>query len=352
MLMLAGHLLSQANDSAFYAEGNQLIPLQETQISVEKEVLRLKRTQHDFMHVRVSYEFMNPGEAKEMRVGFEASVPQGDVDPSPVAGRHPYMRDFKVKMNGEILPYDVQLVKLNGDAVVLREEESDENEPPEWDRYVYHFKGSFQPGVNRIEHEYLFQLSSSVMDQYSFPYILTAANRWAGGRIGDFKLQVDLGSSCYYQIEKTFFDGVKDWVLVGKGKIEERVEGDKSVVGVSMDRGYIEFHQKNFTPRGEIQITSPHLRLFGASDEEGKELNMALFEKVIERDFSHLSEDLKLKILRNLPYAWRGYRFDHPELAAFYENEVPWYQPKDGIDVGTMKLTDEEKSFIHQFKKD
>ena len=79
-------LLSQclyANDGAFYASGNQLIPISETEISVQKEVLKIKKLDNKYIQVSVYYEFFNPGNAKEIIVGFEAMSPNGDVDGAP-----------------------------------------------------------------------------------------------------------------------------------------------------------------------------------------------------------------------------------------------------------------------------
>ena len=49
-----------ANDGAFFAKGNQLIPISETQISVQKEILTLKNINHQAIEVVVYYEFFNP----------------------------------------------------------------------------------------------------------------------------------------------------------------------------------------------------------------------------------------------------------------------------------------------------
>ena len=48
-----------ANDGVFYAAGNQLIPITETDISVKKEVLTINRV-GDHLEVIVYYEFFNP----------------------------------------------------------------------------------------------------------------------------------------------------------------------------------------------------------------------------------------------------------------------------------------------------
>ena len=95
-LFLLGTALSffslslQSNDGAFYMSGNQLIPIQETQIKVAKEVLAIKKTKSGHLRVTVDYIFDNPGDSKELLVGFEAMSPSGDVNGAPKNGQHPY----------------------------------------------------------------------------------------------------------------------------------------------------------------------------------------------------------------------------------------------------------------------
>ena len=60
-----------ANDGVFYASGNQLIPITETDISVKKEVLTINRV-GDHIEVTVYYEFFNPVGEKE-RTSMDSS---------------------------------------------------------------------------------------------------------------------------------------------------------------------------------------------------------------------------------------------------------------------------------------
>src|SRR5215510_2545825 len=89
-------LKSFANDGSFYAAGNQLIPINENTVSLTKEILTIKRLNASQAIVNVYYELNNPGEIKNILVGFEAASPQGDVDGHPNNGMHPYMSDFIV----------------------------------------------------------------------------------------------------------------------------------------------------------------------------------------------------------------------------------------------------------------
>ena len=109
-LAIAISLNARANDGSFFAKGNQLIPITETSISVKKEMLTLKKIRNQFIEVTVYYEFFNPGEEKNLTVGFEAFSPGGDVNGTPKNGQHPYMRDFTVELNNKILTYNIAYV--------------------------------------------------------------------------------------------------------------------------------------------------------------------------------------------------------------------------------------------------
>ena len=61
-------LFAWANDGVFYAQGNQLIPITETDIRVQKEVLTLNRND-DKIEVNVYYEFFNTSDEKELLGG-------------------------------------------------------------------------------------------------------------------------------------------------------------------------------------------------------------------------------------------------------------------------------------------
>src|SRR5689334_15893831 len=98
-----------ANDGAFYASGNHLIPMYESDIVVKKEILTIKRINDKQATITVYYEFFNPKKDKELEVGFEAPSPMGDVQTSPVNGHHPYISRFTVNLNGNVVPFKVAI---------------------------------------------------------------------------------------------------------------------------------------------------------------------------------------------------------------------------------------------------
>ena len=100
MLCLMMSLPAVANDGTYYTRGNQLIPLQETDISVRKEVLTISLMDNGYARVDVQYEFWNPGVAKTVTMGFEADPPYNFDYKFYPDGRHPSISLFTVEMNG------------------------------------------------------------------------------------------------------------------------------------------------------------------------------------------------------------------------------------------------------------
>lgn len=374
-----------ANDGAFYAEGNQLIPINETDISVQKEVLTLNRV-GDHIEVTVYYEFFNPADQKELLVGFEAQ--KGDAaDPRPTFPEHPSIHSFKVSMNGEPLSFEV--AHIDG---IHYDYDEDENIPtyvnnghiegltreyceaelaeleciePIFD-YVYHFNATFRPGLNIIQHTYDFDMSVERNGFTSdFFYVLTAANRWANHQIDDFTLYIDMGDHTSFHISPSFFKSPDEWEILGIGKntvgtTPYQVKPDS--IFFHMQQGSIRFHKENFHPDGELYITqdqiwgswwwilNPDNRSFNSesylnyykdqyepivfySDIENKETYYDLFSPEQRR------------ILKNLPFAYRGYVFTNKALQDFFESTY-WYIPNRDYKAEMETLDEMEQNWV------
>jgi hypothetical protein len=353
------------NDGVFYAAGNQLIPITETDISVKKEVLTINRV-GDHLEVTVYYEFFNPVGEKELLVGFEAQSPyNSSLDPIALFPNHPHMRNFKVMVNGEPLQYEIAHVQTG---------RYDENEkyvlPPyysngqfkDWSRkqcedslkawdynavpfdYVYHFKAKFRPGLNIVQHTYEYDLSFSVGEEFEFPYVLTAANRWANHQIDDFTLNINMGDRESFRIKETFFEKPTEWTINGLGMAMNcdwpSWDTVKSGVIFHLQEGGISFHKQNFHPDGELFIAKDHLIACLWSDWKGEEnipvegkLITGLKSQYFALDTAFISgffeetpkfSPIQRRILRNLPFAYRGYKFKDKQLQKYFES-TQWY---------------------------
>ena len=171
-------LAAWGNDGVFYVNGNQLVPIQETDIALTKEVLTISLGDDGYAKVDVQYVLTNNGKEKTVTMGFEADAPYNDEVAFSKQGIHPYISDFTVEMNGERLTYlnavvqaghdkdcDFQPLNLQQwksyDEVKMRNGEELPNNSLLYDSardsltsfaYAYYFVARFKPGQNTIHH--------------------------------------------------------------------------------------------------------------------------------------------------------------------------------------------------------
>lgn len=354
-----------ANDGAYYASGNQIIPLQETDIAVKKEVLTIKRIKNDKVQVTVDYTFHNPGAEKTILMGFEAGSPSGDVNGTPKNGKHPYIENFTVTFNEKNIPHKVTIIVpdregKDADKVIYTLEELKKQQPlPEIDNtnvtdffYVYHFPATFPKGDTRVIHTYDYAISGSVLTETEIEYLLTPALRWANKQIDDFTLIIDLGELQQYHISPTFFENTDQWTTQGRVKIlMQDVKNEMSlktsrVMTVWQQKGSVTFHAKNFKPNGELSLYSNRIiYLEGVID--SKTLKTSLQERPLFYE-AKLKDEFTRKVLENIPYAQRGYVFKNKELKAYFEGQ-PWYIPDPEYKEAT--LTEDEKAWLKEVRE-
>ncbi len=352
-VFFSSHLF--ANDGAYYLKGNQLIPLFETTISIKKEILTIKKVNNSTIEVTVYYEFFNPDEEKELIIGFEAFSPSGDVDGTPKNGNHPYMNDFTVSFNSSIIKHEVAIVEDSTymknkviNALTLKEAIATIDNTNEVNFfYVYHFKARFKKGLNTIKHTYSYTISSGVEMNYYFDYVLTAANRWGNKQIDDFTLILDLGEFESCLIEPSFFKNENEWIINGLGKSnwiskEENGYMETEAVQFHLQKGTLIFQKLNFKPSGELVV-------FSRNEYSNENLNSLPFSYYRQEQIPTPDSDLEMKIMRNLPFARRGYVFTNKELAAFYST-LKWYLPNPNYVADVKSLTDLEKEWLEKIK--
>ena len=381
-------LFAWGNDGVFYADGNHLIPISETDISVKKEILTINRN-GDKIEVNVYYEFFNPSDEKEVLVGFEADA--HGTDPRNSFPQHPAIGNFKVVMNGQTLDYDIAHVdrhfengrkvptsyvnngRIEGMSLEQCEKELDEMEAPEAIcDYVYHFSAKFRPGLNIIQHTYDFDISYTQVysgNEYEgvadfFPYILTAANRWANHQIDDFTLIINMGDRTSFTLLPTFYNSASQWTIMGKGKTTVTQKKDaKEYIQFNIIQGSIQFHQENFHPDGELRINDiyPHFdwnahSLQSQNVLEG--LKLKLYRLYLSDYFlqSNRKEEIyntytpeQRRILKNLPFAYRGYIFKDKTLQEYFESSE-WYIADPDYQADMQMLTDDEQKWVEFWK--
>ncbi len=375
LVMVLSFIGAKANDGVYYTSGNHLIPITETEISVKKEVLDIRRRDHK-IHVHVYYEFFNPGNEKTLLVGFEAMPPGGAWDITEEEYKkltdHPYMHDFTVYINGERLDYQVSHVESaengyyhNGKFDELsKQRELELGREADFSEYipylfVYHFNATFKKGLNIVEHTYVFDESTYVGAEYDFDYVLTAANRWANNQIDDFTLNVDMGELESFAIRPTFFKNANEWTIKGVGRKSDGGEFYNNNPMFHMQRGGVSFQKKNFHPEGELEIYKlvPGLAMLWGDGANSSDVMDAVKRQYAQWNVWVFEEgsDVALtkeekRIMKNLPFAYRGHVFKDKGLKAFFES-TDWYIPNPDYIDDMGQMSKEEREWIEYWSK-
>lgn len=352
-----------ANDSSYFGSGNQIIPLQETDISVKKEVLTIKRIEDNKVRITVDYIFHNPTKEKTLLMGFEADAPQGDVEPAPRNSEHPYIQKFSVSFNGKTIPHKVSIFSLpfgeeekQKKLYTIDELKKHQTIPKVEDFessnffYVYHFPATFAPGDTQVIHTYEYAISGAVYTETQIDYLLTPALRWANQQIDDFTLIIDLGEFQYYHLSPSFFENLDQWTTQGRVKIamgdvkNEMSSETMRLMTVWQHRGSVTFHAKNFRPKGELSLFANRTIIF---DDvlDARTMKLTTADVFWAHDELKLKDEFTRKVLQNLPYARRGYVFQNQELKTYFEAQ-PWYMPDP--EHKDASITDEEKKWLKE----
>ncbi len=369
LILFALSVVVKANDGSYYTSGNQLIPLKESSISVSKEILTISIGDNRYATVDVYYEFINPDKDRTILMGFEADRPLYDVKYS-FEKSHPFIYDFKVEMNGKPIEYKNYITIPN-----TAYEPVDFNK---WDlnfeagenylslksnpdsladiSYVYSFNAPFIPGKNIVHHIYRYKLGKSVEDLFDLEYKLTPATRWANHQIDDFTLRINVDNTAKnFIVRDSAFMGVPFKVIKGIGKMRTGIQ-DKVYEGHTDDHyteftlrdGMIEWHCTNFKPKNEIVLFSADV-LYRCNFEEPVKTGYfydrtAYIEDLYPSNFRDLTPRDK-RILRNLPYAHRGYVFKDKELQKFFDRQW-WYMPDENWKLSTRDFTKDERELL------
>ena len=114
--------------------------------------------------------------------------------------------------------------------------------------------------------------------------------------------------------------------------------------------GYIEFKKKNFKPEGELYI---YRSLSFLCTEASDVINSVLYGGYHELDIGSeygfgdgtISAE-QARILKNLPFAYRGYVFQSNDLQEVF-NKAPWYIPTPSYVPNTSSLTEGERRWVN-----
>lgn len=367
-----------ANDGSYFASGNQLIPLQETHISVKKEILTIHLKDDGTAEVDVYYEFYNPGATtKDIRMGFEADIPYNTGDSFNPNGVHPYINNFTVEINGTKTPYR-NTVAVNN----IEEKGLKPLDPKVWKEtndyeaeyqlknintgeftgysYVYYFDASFKPGINKIHHTYSYELSVVVGTTWLLNYKLSPAARWANNRIDDFTLIIDAKNTAkHFTISKDIFGQANTFKKKsGECKIRtlpNSAYGESNEWEIAIRNGAVEMHMMNFTPSSENELVISSADTYYSYSAPDNNYHFGAFYDRSSASFIYMAESMsnvvpankefRQRICKNLPFAHRGHVFKDQKLRDFFMKQF-WYMPDPNYKDDTSNFTKTDKEVM------
>ena len=348
LLFLASvFVLCKANDGVFYASGNTLIPVVETQVELKREFLKLKRD-GEYMVVDVDFTFFNPGEAKEVIVGFVTPPAGGDI--SDDEAEHPQVSGFSVKVNGESLEYKITRMEDTGFQLP--------DQVARGDDFVYYFDVKFEKGETRIQHRYRYRGGSSVELLSDFDYRITTGKMWANGEIGEFNLEIDMGDGAYYSIPAQFMEETEEalpWEPLGGSIISKPMKSffESTVCMVKQYGKGVSLKLEHFKPDYDIFVAEyqpfNEVYLWTENREENPFIDEPYFLVPGYGSESELHELDKetIALIRNYFFAKYGYAFKSKKYQQVFEKFI-WYKAIPGKKVVLPK---EEQEYVELLKK-
>ena len=346
-----------ANDWEFGSEGEHIIPLKGSNMSIKKEKITLKLTP-DGMLVNVKFTFDNPT-AENKIVGFvtpeSGNGEEEDETTKPKRKAEPLkIKNFKTTVNGKEVKSNVELLsKLLSKGVLDNNiiKEYTEKEKTFYN-YVYYFNADFKQGENVVEHSYFYTGSYGVYER-DFEYVVTTISKWKNQTVEDFEIEVH-PENYFVKLPYSFWKDNKkiNWEVVGKGKMVTIAPTKKSndedatglerygIIYLKLNNGFVRYKTKNFSPNQDFYMTRmDNILGFEYEYPEGKVQGYKFKDKYFEilrevaySDYSEIVDSLKdlsdkdLDIVRNYPYAFAGHDFAKKDLKDYFSQFI-WYSP-------------------------
>ena len=347
-----------ANDWEFGSEGEHIIPLKGSNMSIKKEKITLKLTP-DGMLVNVKFTFDSPN-AENKIIGFvtpESGNGGYYEEENVIRKPEPLkIKNFKTTVNGKEVKSNVELLsKLLSKGVLdnnIVTEYVKEEKEKEFYNYVYYFNADFKQGENVVEHSYFYTGSYGVYER-DFEYVVTTISKWKNKTVEDFEIEVYPGNY-FVKLPYSFWTNTKkiNWEIVGKGKMitvaptkqpndEDATILEKTgVVYSKLDNGFIRYKTKNFSPTDNFyMVRMDNILGFDYEFQEGKiqgykfkDDYFTTLRETIYDDYPNIVSSLKdlndkdLDIIRNYPYAFAGYDFAKKDLKDYFSQFI-WYSP-------------------------
>jgi len=351
ILIIINAISCLGNDGVYLSNGGVIYPVKETKISLEKEMLSFT-VRDGVAFVNIQFEFNNP-ESKERKllIGFQAPSAAGDVSDS--ISNTNLISNFTIVKDGIILPYTVKAANCEDCQLEeLKNKEAVHFSQTDPGVFVFLFEVVFKPGMNKIQHSYSFPASSNVSFDETYSYILTTGAKWAGGKIKDLTVKIDMGDNKYFFVNDIFGEKA-NWSIIGTGKVtNERFnyDEDDSNRMIRILNGELLIHVDNFEPTKNIFFGILDKKSFIALATDFKKITsgeiVSVGNMTLQSDYSKK----ELRLMRNTIYAQYGYDFNSPDLKEYF-SQFAWYMPNPNLKMEDIKLTEEEQEFIFKVKE-
>ena len=347
-----------ANDWEFGSEGEHIIPLKGSNMSIKKEKITLKLTP-DGMLVNVKFVFDSPN-AENKIIGFvtpESGNGGYYEEENVIRKPEPLkIKNFKTTVNGKEVKSNVELLsKLLSRGVLdnnIVTEYVKEEKEKEFYNYVYYFNADFKQGENIVEHSYYYTGSYGVYER-DFEYVVTTISKWKNKAVEDFEIEV-YPENYFVKLPYSFWKDNKkiNWEIVGKGKMvtiaptkqfnDEDATGLEryGIIYLKLNNGFVRYKTKNFSPIDDFYMVRMD-NILGFDYEypegtvQGYKFKDDYFGTVRNEMYSNYSDivislkslnDKDLDIIRNYPYALAGYDFARKDLKDYFSQFI-WYSP-------------------------
>lgn len=345
-LLLTIHLYG--NDGVYLTHGGVIYPIKENRISIDKEVLSFS-VKDKVCRVDILFEFNNPENIeRKLMVGFQAPTAVGDVS-EEIANSNQIL-DFKILVNGQLLPYKIKAAECeNCELKELKELHFNQMNPGV---FVYLFEMTFKPGINIVNHSYSFPSSGNVEFKQIYNYILTTGAKWAGGTIKNLTMNFDLGDNKYFYVNDIFSNNA-NWSILGVGKVTSKkfLNYEDSSRMVRIISGSLQIDVSNFRPQRNIEFGIICENSFISRPTDSDKLQSGEVYGLCALNLTHEKYSKEqLNILRNTIYAQYGYSFNTKNLREYF-SQFEWYIPDPNLTIEQIKLTVDEKKFIDEILK-
>lgn len=315
--------------------GGNFFPIKKTNISIEKEVLSFT-VRDDIAYVDIQFEFHNPS-SKDQKIGIEFEAPAQFSNPLQI-------KNFTLVQEGKIIPYQLKAREC---------EECELKDPGYYNdfygEYIFRFEITFKPGLNRIHHSFNFPRSGDMDVHATYNYKLATGENWAGGKIKDLTVNIDMGPNQYFFVNDAFGE-TAEWSIIGTGKVTDESPSFEEEIPSKFVRilsGQLQIKATNLLPERGLDFGTFSEYLFtnyigGYYSEEAL---------ILEEDDNYKEDFTKadLRILRNTVYAQHGYVFNSADLQKHF-NQFAWYMPNPNIKMEDIILSKKEVKFVERLK--